>query len=309
MPDNQEDEWELVPVEKKRKRYTLRTRRLIRDAIIGGSLVTVFSAGIGGYVLFQKVIEDDRDAKWPTPGQDWTIPELGLEMIWIEPGTFTMGSPEDEPGRHPHEGPQTVVTFAEGFWIGKYPVTQEEFEEIMGFNPSLRRDNPRLPVDRVSWEDAMEFGQRLTQRERELGRLPLGMRFTLPAEEQWEYATRAGTTTAWFFGDDPADFHEYGWYNEDGRRRTHPVGQKKPNPWGLHDTHGNVGEWTRSRFIFFSGSPRTYDPTFFRPGEDYVFKGGAPDSGIAFSRSASRGVLPKSLNPHNIGFRIELNTK
>lgn len=156
------------------------------------------------------------------------IERLNLELVWIEPGTFTMGSPTNEPGRNKAEGPQTRVTLSKGFWLGKTEVTQRQYEMETGTNPShFKAAGEDAPVEKVSWLDAMTFCRALTERERLAGRLPGGYEFTLPTEAQWEYACRAGTTGA-FAGNPDA----LAWYKTNSGDTTHPVASKQPNAGG-----------------------------------------------------------------------------
>ncbi|MCR5183463.1 MAG: formylglycine-generating enzyme family protein [Opitutales bacterium] len=126
--------------------------------------------------------------------------------------------------------------------IGKYPVTQAEYKAIMGKNPSHFRGED-LPVENVSWYDARDFCQKLTARERAAGRLPEILEYRLPTSEEWEVACRAGTTTRFCSGDTEADLDRVAWYYKNSKCKTHPVGQKAPNAWGIYDMHGNVWEW------------------------------------------------------------------
>jgi formylglycine-generating enzyme required for sulfatase activity len=187
----------------------------------------------------------------PSAQSSMTIPWLGLELMPIPAGEFLMGSPEDEEDRYDNET-QHLVKISRPYWMGKYPVTQGQWESVMGDNPSQFKEAGKdAPVEQVSWEDAMEFCQEVNLREADEGRLPQGYEFTLPTEVQWEYACRAGTTTAFHFGGILSSHQA----NFDGRYpygdaekgsylgTTTPVGKYPPNAWGLYDMHGNVWEW------------------------------------------------------------------
>jgi formylglycine-generating enzyme required for sulfatase activity len=155
--------------------------------------------------------------------------DFKLEMVKIPAGKFMMGSDE-----HDSEKPIHEVT-VNAFKIGKYPVTQAQYKAVMGTNPSYFSGNPQNPVENVSWSDAQEFCQKLTEL--------TGQKYRLPTEAEWEYACRAGTKTRFSFGNDDSQLGDYAWFIRNSDSKTHPVGQKKPNPWGLYDMHGNVLEW------------------------------------------------------------------
>ena len=193
--------------------------------------------------------------------------EGATNLVWMRPGTFTMGSPTNEDDHRVSEGPQTVVTLTKGFYIGRYPVTQAEYLAVTGSNPSAfsqtggYADGPNRPVEMVSWLDAKAYCASLTKHEQAAGRLPVGWVYRLPAEAEWEYACRAGTTTRYSYGDDPnyTSLTYYAWYGANSASQTHQVGLKSPNPWGLFDMQGNVAEMCQDWFGPYSGGTVT-DP-------------------------------------------------
>jgi formylglycine-generating enzyme required for sulfatase activity len=234
-------------------------------------------------------------------------------MVFIPPNTFTMGSPANELHRQPNEGPQTTVTLARGFWIGKYEVTQGEYLSVTGTNPSQFPGDLSRPVSSVSWSDATNYCWRLTQRELAAGRIPPGSEYRLPTEGEWECAARAGTTTRFSYGDDPdyTSLTNYAWQNFEDGLTVHPVGQKLPNPWGLYDMAGNVFEWCEDWLGPLPGGFVT-DPHGppSNPIGWKIMRGGAFDFGGPACRSASRmffGNHP-ALTDWNLGFRVVLVT-
>lgn len=173
----------------------------------------------------------------------FTSPSTSMKLILIPSGEFIMGSPEEEMGRDNYEGPVQKVTIREPFYLGKYPVTQKQWKAVMGSNPSYYSSSDDLPVEQVSWYDAQAFIKKLNQMEKT-------DKYYLPSEAKWEYACRAGTTTKYSFGDDESMLNEYARYSQNGYsdNQTHSIGQKKPNPWGLYDMHGNVREWCQDKW-------------------------------------------------------------
>ena len=245
--------------------------------LLAGLAVTVFGQESGGTPL---------DA------------ELPAGMVQIPAGSFTMGSPVGEPNRYYDEVQHQVSLSA--FKMGRYEVTQREYRRTMGTNPSVFRGDD-LPVENVSWLDAVEYCNRRSQKEGltpaytitgrrdsrkvEWNRSANGYR--LPTEAEWEYACRAGTVTAWSFGSDGSDMASYGWTYGNSGEMTHPVGQKKANGWGLYDMHGNVWEWCWDWFGAYPGVAQT-DPTGATSGSARVLRGGCWNSSSASVRSASR---------------------
>lgn len=165
------------------------------------------------------------------PFLELTVSDITQRLRWIPPGRFLMGSPEDEEGRYDGEGPQLEVVMADGFWLFDTPCTQALWVAVMGRNPSYFKGNARRPVEQVSWQDVQAFLNRINQ-------LVPGVNLTLPSERQWEYACRAGTSTATY-----GPLAEIAWYDDNSERTTHPVGEKAANDWGLYDILGNVLEW------------------------------------------------------------------
>jgi formylglycine-generating enzyme required for sulfatase activity len=208
--------------------------------------------------------------------------EPPANMVFIPPGTFRMGSPTNEVDRSDYEGPQTDVTISRGFWMGKYEVTQGEYLDVMGNNPSwfqppnIETADLRRPVEQVSWFDATAYCAALTERERSAGRIATNAVYRLPTEAEWEYACRAWTSTRFSYGDDPGytNLTNYAWYMDNSGGETHPVGQKLPNPWGLYDIHGNVWEWCQDWFGAYAGEI-ALDPQGPATGSSRVIRGGA----------------------------------
>jgi formylglycine-generating enzyme required for sulfatase activity len=193
--------------------------------------------------------------------------------------------------------------------MGALTVTQGCWEALMGANPSRFTGDPRLPVEQVSWNDICGpdgFLARLNALTE--GARPDGQVFSLPTEAEWEYACRTGTDTAYSFGDDPADLGDHGWFDDNAEGRTHPVGQKKPNPWGLHDLHGNVWEWCADVWhADYKGAPK--DGSAWVDGGEQAFRilrGGGWGGHARRARSACRGGGVTTGRSGIIGFRLAL---
>ena len=234
--------------------------------------------------------DDSPSGPLSTFDQDTGIAELPngatMEFVWIEPGTFLMGSPDTEQGRHNWEGPQHEVTISQGFYLGKYEITQSQWESVTGSRPwSGQRsvqENPQHPAVWISWEDVQGF----------IGRLNEGdSLYRLPSSAEREYACRAGTTTRWSFGDDEGDLGDYAWYFDNtwdvGLEYAQPVGTKLPNPWGLYDMHGNVYEFVQDWYGSYA-SDALVDPQGPSSGTYRFLRGGAFLSYARATRSAYR---------------------
>ena len=230
----------------------------------------------------------------------FTIADLSMEMLWVKPGTFEMGSPSSEKDREDDETLHTV-TLTQGFHLGKHEVTQSQWEKVMGSNPSKHKGGDR-PVEQVSWTDVTSFCAKLTASERAAGRLPAGMTYQLPTEAQWEYACRAGTKTSFSFGQSLTS----GQANiSGGPGETTAVGKYPPNGWGFHDMHGNVWEWCAGRYEIYPTVAAT-DPVGPADGSYRVKRGGSWPSTAYNARSANRYRTVSASSWYTLGFRLSL---
>jgi formylglycine-generating enzyme required for sulfatase activity len=232
-------------------------------------------------------------------------------MAYIPPGTFRMGSPANEVDRMDSEGPQTVVMISRGYWMGRYEVTQGDYQALMGANPSSFKGDPTMPVESVSWFDATNYCARLTERERAAGRIATNSVYRLPTEAEWEYACRAWFSTRFNYGDDPGytGLTNYAWYWDNSGSTSHPVGQKLPNSWGLYDMHGNVWEWCQDWWSNSLPGGIAVDPQGPATGSTPVIRGGGWGrwgDGAGYCRSAYRSFSYPGVGYSLIGFRVLL---
>ena len=241
----------------------------------------------------------------------FTSPTTGAKFVLIPAGNFMMGSSVDEEKRfealnskyaapnYESERPQHQVTISRPFYMQTTEVTQGHWKRVMGNNPSVfDRCGDDCPVENVSWDDVQGFIKKLNNME--------GTdKYRLPTEAEWEYACRAGTTTRFYTGDSEEDLSRAGWYRFNSGDKTHPVGQKTPNSWGLYDMHGNVYEWVQDRGGTYPSGSVT-DPRGPISGDNRIARGAAWNRIVNNSRSASRlwGVTDKRNRKNNVGFRL-----
>ena len=197
------------------------------------------------------------------------------------------------------------VTLTRSFWIGIHEVTQQQYASLMGSNPSFHRGES-LPVEKISFQQAVAFCSTLTRRDREAGRIPVDMIYRLPTEAEWEYACLAGATTPFSFGDTEEEADTHAWTAENADDKTNPVGKKQPNAWGLHDMHGNVWEWVADWFAPHPKDAVLSDPIGSPTGKHRVFKGGGWYHEAKFVRSTTRFMMEPAMSINFVGFRLVL---
>jgi len=255
-----------------------------------------------------------RDLLWPPWASNLEHDRFGLvatlvllskvhmRLRWVPPGRFLMGSHASEVGRWDEEGPQHWVNLSSGFWVAETPCTQEQWEAVMGNNPSRFKGDALLPVEKVNWDECHEYCKVLNTQ------CP-GLGARLPTEAEWEYACRAGTGSAYNDGSactqpdghDPA-LESLGWFDANSDSKTHPVGEKQPNAWGIHDAHGNVWEWCNDWYDDYPAQEQC-DPTGPIKGRSRVIRGGCWYYQARFCRSACR-YGSRSGYRGGLGFRL-----
>lgn len=236
---------------------------------------------------------------------------MKMKFVWCPPGEFKMGSPNSEADRNKYNEDQVTVNLTKGYWLATLPVTQSEWKKVMASEPWKKnlftKNGDNFPVTYITWDNAMEFCQKFTNEERTAGRLPAGWEYTLPTDAQWERACRAGTDTKFSFGNDETKLGEYAWFGGNagsiGEKYAHEVGQKKTNPWGLHDMHGNVKVWCRD--VFKNKLLGGNDPEVTEKPSNRVIRGGGWGDPASDCRSARRAAGSKS-GGHDLGLRVAL---
>jgi formylglycine-generating enzyme required for sulfatase activity len=294
---------------------------------ITGEVGTVYSVQYATDVAQRNAWRPLAFLQVPTPNYLWIDPstpatgrryyravaEARTNLVFIPPGTFRMGSPTNEVDRYDDEGPQTAVTISQGFWMGKYLVTQREYLAVVGSNPSYFHGGAygtdlNRPVEQVSWNDATNYCAKRTEQETGEGLIPEGSHYRLPTETEQEYACRALTSDRrFYYGDDLGYAHlkDYAWYGANNGGTTHPVGQKPPNGWGLYDIVGNVQEWCQDWYGPYAGGTVT-DPQGPASGTTRVARGGGLADAPKLFRSALRNELMPDSKFSFVGFRVVL---
>lgn len=274
----------------------------------------------------EKAAADSMRGK--APGEVRDDNGLKMKLVWCPPGFFTMEQVDVnilEPlaGREDVKISPVKVLVSQGYWLGKYEVTQSEWKRVMATEPWSRDPFPKgirgiqvnvkegagYPATFVTWDNAVEFCRKLTEQEHDAGRLPENWEYSLPTEVQWERACRARTETKYNFGDDESTLGDHAWFRDNARDAAedyaHQVGQKKANAWGLFDMHGNVCEWCQDRFaVNLAGGA---DPAGPASSSFRVNRGGSFCDVARRCRSADRNGNTPSFRDDDLGFRIALS--
>jgi formylglycine-generating enzyme required for sulfatase activity len=254
---------------------------------------------------------------------------LSMTLLGIGPGSFLIGSSKDQMDQlmrlfpdskrewFDREQPQHTVRITRAFYLGRHQVTQGQYQAVMGNNPGYFKGSDDLPVENVSWLDAVAFCNKLSEHEKqrpfyrvdgnEVAMLG-GNGYRLPTEAEWEYACRAGSATLYPFGDDPGTLGEHAWYAKNSGSKTHRIGQKRPNAWGLHDMLGNVCEWCADWYEadYYASSPPA-DPMGATRAAYRVFRGGSWSGGPSVCRAGARSRFEPGSRNGSLGFRLALS--
>jgi formylglycine-generating enzyme required for sulfatase activity len=263
----------------------MKKNKVVLFALPAGFVVMMAVLGISLTVRAQAKAEANKAE--PQAGEVWREPVTGMEFVWIPAGEFMMGSSGGEANEQPiHK------VHLDGFWMGKYEVTQGQWKALMYDNPAKFKNGDNYPVEQINWGDTLDFIVELNKRSKD--------HFRLPTEAEWEYACRAGTP-----GQRYGELRDIAWFNENSKGHTHPVGQKKPNAWGLHDMLGNVWEWCQDWYAenYYATSPLENpggpSSSFFR-----AFRGGSWQGIPQRIRSACRFGGGPSSRVDILGFRL-----
>lgn len=237
-----------------------------------------------------------------SPGNQWTATvgrRCKFDFVWCPLGTCLVGSPKGS--GHSLEEPRQKLRLSEGFWIAQTPITRRQWQEIIGHPLSLlvqSSEGDLVPAEGITWDEARDFCRRFSDLLKKLILLSDDCTVDLPSEAQWEYACRAGTTSSWFFGNEPSQLENYAWYALNSGGCARPVASKRPNPWNIFDLYGNVAEWCLDEFRRYDDS-EVIDPLVFNEsGLMKIVRGGDYASTAQECRSASRSFCQRS-NPYN----------
>jgi formylglycine-generating enzyme required for sulfatase activity len=240
--------------------------------------------------------------------------EIALKMCWCPPGSFRMGSPTTDVDADDDEKPQVTVTLSHGFWLGQTEVTQSQWASVMGSEPWKGQEEisigSEFPATYVDWTDSVKYCEKLTLSQRQANQIPVGWKYRLPTEAEWEFAARAGTTTRYCFGDDAEYLSDYAWWGYLDRgtakdRSPYRVGKRAANNWNLHDMHGNVYEWCEDTYD--RSLPGGRDPVAKHDGGSVrVFRGGGWKSPARYCRTANRSADTPDNRGYDLGFRLAL---
>lgn len=301
--------------------------REIRNAIITKQYNTLLSC-VQRYLELKANDPEARSLQEKIEKLTTSINSIGMKLRRVPSGKFYMGSHESDEFARNNERPQHKVTISRSFFMGVYQVTQEEFIKVMGTNPSLTADHPKHPVDSPTWYAAIDFCNALSEREglapyyqvdgRQMrgeeiaifGTVSIlgGLGYRLPSEAEWEYACRAGSITPWCCGNQLAEISQYAWFYDNAQQVTHPVGEKKPNAWGLYDMHGNVMEWCYDlcddNYYQLFEEEEVHDPTGPKTGNGRIIRGGSWQFGVESTRSPYRNNLQPEHASAMVGFRV-----
>lgn len=242
----------------------------------------------------------------PSPRTDAILKLFVEEFVPITPGkgkfpeSFMMGT---EKGGQDNERPAHKVTFKYSFEMARYEVTQELYHVVVGSNPAKFK-GLRNGIDRTSWQDSVDFCEKATKLLRERKLIGAKELIRLPSEAEWEYCCRAGTTTAWSFGDDVNEIGKYSWYKDNSAKEDPPVGKRLPNPWGLYDMHGYVWEWVADTWHDdYQGAPTDGSAWIKGESKDKIVRGGAYPDPAEMQRCAYRQKLDATTKSGAVGFR------
>lgn len=242
---------------------------------------------------FATKVEVDPGSDIPQKAGELFKDSIAGDFSWIPAGEISLKVPYSEETKS--------VRVKNGFWMSRFLITQDLYAKVMGNNPSfydssVRENAQNFPVNNVSWLDAVSFCKALTILSKSEGKLPEKYEFRLPTEVEWEYSCRAGTLTEYYFGDQPHELQEHGWFRGNSQKMLHPVGLKKPNPWGLYDLYGNVREWVGNSFVNTLLNDSEQD-------EFRISRGGAYMKAAAECQSSSRSTNSLNHRFRNLGFR------